>query len=67
MLFQVQRQRTAGAYITLRTCKTHKEAVRYLGDIAAECPDFPYNEGDKWKDSNNVHHCNRYRIIKVEA
>ena len=65
MLYQVQRQRTAGAYITIKTCESHEQAVDYLGSIAAEHPDYPYNGGDKWQDSKNVHNVNRYRIVQL--
>lgn len=62
-LFLVQRQHTAGAYITIRMALTHKEAVDCLSKIAAKVPSRPYNGEDKWQDSDNKHHVNRYRII----
>ena len=65
MLYQVQRQHTAGAYITIKTCKTHEEAVCYLSSIATQTPDRPYNGEDKWQDSSNCHNVNRYRIITL--
>jgi len=65
MLYQVQRQRTAGAYITIKTCGSHDEAVGYLSSIASEHPEYPYKGGDKWQDSRNVHNVNRYRIIPL--
>ncbi len=67
MLYQLQRQRTAGAYITIQTHKTHTEAVEHLTRIALEeNPDRPYNGGDKWQNSSNVHNVNRYRIVPLE-
>ena len=66
MLYQVQRQRTAGAYITIKTVLTHEEAVNFLADIASEKPQYPYNGEDKWQDSKNVHNVNRYRIVGVQ-
>lgn len=66
MLYQVQRQRTAGAYIGIRVCGSHEEAVRYLRDIAAGYPDRPYDGGDKWQTSNNVHNVDRYRIVPLQ-
>lgn len=67
MLYQLQRQRTAGAYITIQTHKTHAEAVEHLTRIALEeNPDRPYDGGDKWQNSNNVHSVNRYRIVPLE-
>lgn len=65
MLYQIQRQRTAGAYITIKTVFTHNEAVAYLAGIAAEHPERPYNGEDKWQDSKNVHNVNRYRIVEL--
>ena len=67
MLYQLQRQRTAGAYITIQTHKTHTEAVEHLARIALqENPDRPYDGGDKWQNSSNVHNVNRYRIVPLE-
>ena len=66
MLYQVQRQRTAGAYITVKTCTTHEEATNYLATIAArENPDRPYCGEDKWQNSSDVHNVNRYRIVPL--
>ena len=65
LLYQVQRQRTAGAYIGLKTYNTHEEAVEHLAKIAAEHPEFPYNGENTWQDSNNKHNVNRYRIITI--
>jgi hypothetical protein len=64
-LYQVQRQRTAGAYKTLRSFRTQKQAVGYLTSIAKLTPSFPYNGSDSWKDSNDIHNVNRYKIVKV--
>ena len=64
-MFVIQRQRTAGAYITIKTATSHKKAVEELRAIAAEHPERPYNGEDKWQDGNNVHHVNRYRIAKL--
>lgn len=67
MLYQLQRQRTAGAYITIQTHKTRAEAVGHLARIALqENPDRPYDGGDKWQNSSNVHNVNRYRIVPLE-
>ena len=64
-MYQVQRQRTAGAYIAIKTCETHTEAVAYLANIAASTPSRPYNGEDKWQDSKDVHNVNRYRIVPL--
>lgn len=66
MLYQIQRQHTAGAYITIKTVLTHEEAVDFLANIAADTPQYPYNGGDKWQDSKNVHNVNRYRIVGIQ-
>ena len=67
MLYQLQRQRTAGAYITVQTFKTHNKAVKRLAEIAEqENPNRPYNGEDKWQNSSNVHNVNRYRIVPLE-
>ena len=66
MLYQIQRQRTAGAYITIKTVTSHEEAVSYLAEIAAQTPQYPYNGEDKWQDSKNVHNVNRYRIVGLQ-
>ena len=65
MIFQVQRQRTAGAYITLGTFTTHGAAVDELRRIAAQTPEIPYDGGDRYQDSQNVHRVNRYRIVGI--
>lgn len=66
MFYQLQEQHTAGAYIGIQIFKTHEEAVQHLAKIAAqENPDRPYNGGDKWQDSSDVHCVNRYRIIPL--
>lgn len=66
MLYQLQEQHTAGAYIGIQVFKTHEAAVQHLAKIAArENPDRPYNGGDKWQDSSDVHCVNRYRIIPL--
>ena len=62
-MYLLQRQRTAGAYITISHEDTHEEAVKALSDIAAKTPSMPYNGEDHWQDSNNLHCVNRYRII----
>ena len=68
MLYQVQRQRTAGAYITIKTCTNHEEAINYLAAIAAEeNPNRPYRGEDKWQNSSDVHNVNRYRIVPLEV
>ncbi len=66
MLYQIQRQRTAGAYITIKTVKTHEEAVAYLAKIARDNPLRPYNGENKWQDSDDVHRVNRYRIVELQ-
>lgn len=65
MLYQVQKQHTAGAYIAIKTALSHNEAVSYLAQIAAEHPERPYHGEDKWQDSSNVHNVNRYRIVEL--
>lgn len=67
MLYQLQRQHTAGAYIGIQIFKTHEEAVQHLAKIAAqENPNRPYNGEDKWQNSSNVHNVNRYRIMPLQ-
>lgn len=66
MAYQVQRQRTAGAYIALVTTNSHDEAVAFLANIAAQHPNRPYKGEDKWQDSTNVHNVNRYRIVPLQ-
>ena len=71
MLYQVQRQCTAGAYRAIATFTTHEKAVAYLEEIAASSPkrlgQKPYDGGDKWQDSTNPHNVNRYRITTIEV
>lgn len=64
--WQLQRQRTAGAYKTLATFCRKDAAIEVLTNIAAQTPDFPYHGEDTYKDSNNRHHVNRYKIVPVE-
>lgn len=64
-VYQVQRQRTAGAYKALRSFKIYKQAVGYLSSIAKQTPSMKYDGGDSWKDSNDIHNVNRYRIVKI--
>lgn len=66
-LYAVQRQRTAGAYKTLRAFKTKNQAKTYLKGIAKLTPSFPYNGEDTWKDSNSVHCVNRYKIVPINV
>ena len=66
MLYQVQRQRAAGAYIGVKNCLSHEEAVDYIRSIAADYPNRPYDGGDKWQTSSNVHNVDRYRIVTLE-
>ena len=67
MLYQLQEQHTAGAYIGIQIFKTHEAAVKHLAKIAAqENPNRPYNGEDKWQNSSDVHCVNRYRIIPLE-
>ncbi len=63
--YQVQHQRTAGAYRVVTAFKSREKAVLYLKGIASKTPSFPYNGEDSWKDSNNIHCVNRYRIVKI--
>ena len=66
MLYQVQRQRTAGAYITIKTCYSREEAVNYLANIAKDYPNRPYKGEDKWQTGSNVHSVDRYRIVPLD-
>ena len=67
LLYQLQLQRTAGAYITKKTYQTHEDAVAALAMIAMEeNPRRPYNGEDKWQNSSDVHNVNRYRIVPLE-
>ena len=66
ILYQLQEQHTAGAYIGIQIFKTHEEAVQHLAKIAAqENPNRPYNGEDKWQNSSDVHCVNRYRIVPL--
>ena len=65
MLYQLQKQRTAGAYITIATYQSREDARQELARIAAQNPDYPYNGGDKWQDNRNVHNVTRYRIVPL--
>lgn len=67
MLYSLQRQRTAGAYITIKTCTTHEEAINILAEIASEYPNRPYKGEDKWQTSSDVHNVTRYRIVPLEV
>ena len=68
MTYLLQRQHTAGAYITIKSFTSHEKAVEHLAAIAeTENPGRPYNGGDKWQNSNDVHNVNRYRIIPLNV
>lgn len=62
-VYLVQRQRTAGAYITLNTYGTKSLAVDRMFQLAAQ-EGVAYDGGDKFTTSHNTHCCNRYRIIE---
>ena len=64
-MYLLQRQRTAGAYITISHSDTHDGAVEALRTIASKTPSMPYDGGDQWQDSKNRHCVNRYRIVAV--
>lgn len=62
-IYLVQRQRTAGAYITLSTYSEKSSAIKKMSQFAEE-EGVPYDGGDKFSTSHNTHNCNRYRIIE---
>lgn len=64
--YQLQRQRTVGAYKGISLHNSHDDAVAALADIAKTSnPRRPYDGGDAWQDSTDVHCCTRYRIIPL--
>lgn len=65
-MFVLEHQRTAGAYRPVKHFITHEDAVAELAKIASKKPNRPYNGGDKWQDSSDVHNVNRYRITEVK-
>ncbi len=64
--YQLQRQRTAGAYKNIAAYPSKEKAVEALAEIAKTSnPRRPYDGGDAWKDSTDVHCCTRYRIVPL--
>ena len=66
ILYNLQRQRTAGAYQTIKTYVSYAEAEEALIKIASQTPHIPYTGKGVYKDSNNIHNVNRYRITETQ-
>lgn len=64
-IYEVQLQRTAGAYRTIQAFWRERDAIDYLKSIAAMNPDYPY-DGKSWAYAvgSSVHRKDRYRIVK---
>lgn len=64
-VYEVQLQRTAGAYRTIQLFFREKDALDYLASIAVINPDYPYDEKSwTYAVGSSVHRKDRYRIIK---
>lgn len=63
-IYVLKRQRTAGAYLPVKSFESHNDAVLELTKIASETPEYPYDGGDTYKVGNSSHHTTRYKIVK---
>ena len=64
-VYQIQLQRTAGAYRTIQLFFRENDALDYLASVAAMHPEYPY-DGKSWTYAvgSSVHNKDRYRIVK---
>ena len=62
--YEVQRRRTAGAYIGIKAFASRQAAREHLAKIATETPSYPYDGGDTYKVGTSSHNNIRYRIVE---
>lgn len=64
-VYEVQLQRTAGAYRTIQLFFRENDALDFIASIAAMNPDYPY-DGKSWAYAvgSSVRRKDRYRIVK---
>lgn len=60
----VQRQRTAGAYLTIKIFYRKQDARDYLAAEAALNPEYPYDGGDTYAYGPSKHNKTRFRIVE---